>query len=69
MIVNPSLEKLKNKIDIRFNVVIAVSKRARQIQSGYITYYEGDETNPLTIATKEIDLGLIQCKTFDIYGD
>ncbi|MCK5812392.1 MAG: DNA-directed RNA polymerase subunit omega [Clostridiales bacterium] len=69
MIAKPSLEQLMEKADIRFNVVIAVSKRARQVQEGYQTYYEGEEKNPITIATKEIDQGSIVFKTIDEYGE
>lgn len=69
MINNPPLEKLIEKIDGRFNVVIAVSKRARQLSEGCPQFYEGPEKNPLTIATKEIAEGSIQCETVDVFGE
>ncbi len=69
MIAKPSLEQLMTKADVRFNIVIAVSKRARQIQEGYQTYYDGEEKNSITIATKEIEQGSIILKTTDMYGE
>lgn len=69
MIIHPTLEQLVEKADIRFNVVVAVSKRTRQIQSGFEVYYEGNEKNALTIATHEILSGAIQCKTIDVFGE
>lgn len=69
MIAKPSLEQLMTKEDIRFNVVIAVSKRARQIQEGYQTHYNGEEKNAITIATKEIEQGSIILKTINMYGE
>lgn len=68
MISKPSLEQLRKKDYIRFNIVIAVAKRARQIQAGYEPFYKGPEKNPLTIATKEIEQGSVKCISVNNYG-
>lgn len=57
MILYPSLEELEKKIGLRFSVVMAVARRARQLTDGARTYYKGDSHNPLTIATHEFSKG------------
>lgn len=61
MILYPSLEELEKKIGLRFSVVMAVAKRARQLTDGARTYYKGDSHNPLTIATYELSTGSVVC--------
>lgn len=61
MILYPSLEELEKKIGLRFSVVMAVAKRARQLTDGARTYYKGDSRNPLTIATHELSAGSVIC--------
>ncbi|MDX1358082.1 MAG: DNA-directed RNA polymerase subunit omega [Clostridia bacterium] len=59
MILYPSLEELEKKIGLRFSVVMAVAKRARQLTDGSRTFYKGDSHNPLTIATHEFSKGSV----------
>ncbi len=61
MILYPSLEELEKKIGLRFSVVMAVAKRARQLTEGSRTFYKGDNHNPLTIATHELSKGSVVC--------
>ena len=61
MILYPSLEELEKKIGLRFSVVMAVAKRARQLTEGTKTYYTGDSHNSLTIATHELSTGSVIC--------
>jgi len=61
MILYPSLEELEKKIGLRFSVVMAVAKRARQLTEGSRTYYKGDSHNSLTIATHELSKGNVVC--------
>lgn len=61
MILYPSLEQLEEKIGLRFSVVMAVAKRARQLTDGARTFYKGDSHNPLTIATSELSKGNVVC--------
>lgn len=61
MILYPSLEELEKKIGLRFSVVMAVAKRARMLTEGSRTFYKGDETNTLSIATHELSEGSVVC--------
>ncbi len=61
MILYPALEELEEKIGLRFSVVMAVAKRARQLTAGSRTFYEGESNNPLTIATNEFSKGDVKC--------
>ena len=61
MILYPSLEELEQKIGLRFSVVMAVAKRARQLTEGARTYHKEDDSNPLTIATHELSIGSVVC--------
>lgn len=61
MILYPSLEELEEKIGVRFSVVMAVAKRARMINEGSRTFYKGENTNPLSIATEELAKGHVEC--------
>ena len=44
----------QGEADSRFRLVIATSKRARQIASGYPKMVETDNHNPVTVAAEEI---------------
>ncbi|MDE4541906.1 DNA-directed RNA polymerase subunit omega [Thermoanaerobacterium sp. R66] len=59
MILYPSIVDLMNKIDSKYTLCALVSKRARQIISGEPTLVETDSKKPVTIATEEINEGLI----------
>ncbi|AEF17429.1 MULTISPECIES: DNA-directed RNA polymerase subunit omega [Thermoanaerobacterium] len=59
MILYPSIVDLMNKIDSKYTLCALVSKRARQIISGEPSLVETDSKKPVTIATEEINEGLI----------
>lgn len=58
---NPSIDDLLEVIDDRYSLVIAASKRARQIIESEV--YESMETSskPVSIAAKEIIEGRVKC--------
>lgn len=59
MLVNPQTESLLKKVDNRYELVIAVSKRGRQIIDGQtpMVKVRDDEKSELTIAAHELDQG------------
>lgn len=59
MIVKPTVKELLDKVDNRFELVIATSKRARQIADGDETLVEIEEESPVTIAANEIAEGKV----------
>ncbi|WKV09207.1 DNA-directed RNA polymerase subunit omega [Thermoanaerobacterium sp. CMT5567-10] len=59
MILYPSIVDLMNKIDSKYTLCALVSKRARQIISGEPSLIKSDSKKPVTIATEEINEGLI----------
>ncbi len=50
----PSINDLLNKIDNRYNLVIAVSKRARKLIEGEEELVRTKEIKPVDIATQEV---------------
>lgn len=59
MLVSPKTEKLLEKVDNRYELVIAISKRGRQIIDGQtpMVKTKEDEKSKLTIAAMELDQG------------
>ena len=57
MLVKPKTEDLLKKVDNRYELVIAISKRGRQIIDGSDPMIEtkGDEKSELTVAAMELD--------------
>ena len=57
MLVNPKAESLLEKVDNRYELVIAVSKRGRQLIEGSnpMIKPKDDEKTELTIAALELD--------------
>ena len=57
MLVKPKTEDLLKKVDNRYELVIAVSRRGRQIINGSdpMVKYNDDEKSELTIAALELD--------------
>lgn len=51
---NPPINELIAKAGSRYSLVIAASKRARQIIEGEPLYIETDSIKPVTIAMQEI---------------
>ncbi|TCO78975.1 DNA-directed RNA polymerase subunit omega [Marinisporobacter balticus] len=58
---NPSINKLMKKVDSRYTLVIAASKRAREIIEGDEKLIKVDSNKPVTIATYEIAADAILC--------
>lgn len=57
--INPSIVDLLKKVDNRYSLVVATSKRARQIIEGQSPLVQVDSTKPVTIAIEEISEGAI----------
>ncbi len=58
----PSVQDMKTLISSRYSVVIAVSKRAREIVEGAEVKIETDSIKPVSIATQEIFTGKVVCE-------
>ena len=54
MMVKPTVKELLEKVDNRYELVIATAKRARQIAAGAEVLIKTDEEAPVTIAANEI---------------
>lgn len=54
MITKPSAEELLKKLDNRYEVVISVSRRARQIIDGDNPRVKTDEKSDVTVASLEL---------------
>ena len=57
MLVKPTVSQLLKKAENRYRLVIASSKRARQIFAGSEPLIETDDTEPVSIAADEIESG------------
>ena len=60
MIIKPTVTDLLQKIDNRFELVIVVSKRARQISGGQIPLTKVRERSAVTLAANEIAEGKVK---------
>lgn len=60
MMVEPNVTDLLKKVDNRFELVIATSKRARQIASGSKPLTKVREDSPVTLAVNEISEGKVK---------
>ena len=60
MMVKPSVAELLTKSKNRYELVIATSKRARQIAMGDKPLTEVKETSPVTLAANEIAEGKVE---------
>ena len=60
MIEKPTVNDLLEHAENRFALVIATSRRARQIANGDKTLTEVDEASPVTLAANEINEGKIE---------
>ena len=56
---NPSVNELIKKVDSRYTLIVAVSKRAREIVEGGEPLINISSKKPVTIATYEMDAGKI----------
>ena len=59
MIIKPTVTELLNKVDNRFELVILVAKRARQISGGEIALTKVKERSAVTLAANEIAEGKV----------
>ena len=66
MIVKPTVNELLEHAENRFALVIATSKRAREIANGDNTLTEVEEESPVTLAANEINEGKVEIKSSDI---
>ena len=53
--IEPSINKLLEKADCRYTLVILASKRARQLQEGAHKLTKCDSEKPVTVAINEIN--------------
>lgn len=60
MIVKPSVTDLLKIVDNRYMLIIATSKRARQIVEGSTPLVKVEEKSPVTIASNEIEEGKVK---------
>lgn len=60
--INPSIVELLERVDNRYSLVVATSRRARQIIDGEEPTVEVKERKPLTIAIDEVNIGNIDVK-------
>ena len=60
MIVEPTVNELLNHAENRFALVIATSKRARQIANGDEKLTNVEEESPVTLAANEINEGKVE---------
>lgn len=60
MIVNPSVTDLLTKVNNRFELVIATSKRARQLSNGEKPMTNQKEDSTVTLAAIEIEEGKVE---------
>lgn len=61
MMIYPTLSTLLDKVDSKYSLVVAVSKRARQIVDGQNSLVESNSIKPVSIAIQEISEGKIRC--------
>lgn len=54
--INPPIIKLLEKAENRYSLIIATSRRARQLIDGASPLIETESTKPLTISIDEIDV-------------
>lgn len=59
MMIKPSVAELLEKVENRYMLVIATSKRARQIAQGAEVLVKTDDVAPDSIAADEIEAGKV----------
>ena len=70
MMVKPTVKELLEHAENRFALVIATSRRARQIADGDKKLTDVDEEAPVTLAANEINEGKVQIyKSEEKYDD
>jgi DNA-directed RNA polymerase subunit omega len=56
----PVVDNLLENADSKYTVVVAVSRRARQINEGAEGFLDANSNKPVTVALQEFGAGLIQ---------
>lgn len=70
MMVKPTVKELLRHAENRFALVIATSRRARQIANGDKKLTEVDAESPVTLAANEINEGKVEIyKADEVYDD
>ena len=70
MMVKPTVKELLEHAENRFALVIATSRRARQIANGDKKLTEVDAESPVTLAANEINEGKVEIyKADEVYDD
>ncbi len=70
MMVKPTVKELLKHAENRFALVIATSRRARQIANGDKKLTEVDAESPVTLAANEINEGKVEIyKADEVYDD
>ena len=70
MMVKPTVKELLKHAENRFALVIATSRRARQIANGDKKLTNVDEESPVTLAANEINEGKVEIyKADEVYDD
>ncbi len=62
MMVKPTVTELLDKVDNRYELVIATAKRARQLANGETPLTNKKEVSPVTLAAVEIAEGKVYIK-------
>lgn len=57
--INPSIVDLLKRVDNRYSLVVATSRRARQLIDGTEAQTDAKDAKPLTIAINEVNEGVI----------
>lgn len=60
--ISPSIVELLEKVDNRYSLVVATSKRARQIIQGQSPLIDLKVSKPLTLAINEINQGAYEAE-------
>ncbi len=58
--INPSIDDLLEKYESRYEIIMGVAKRARELYDGKETTYDRNEFKAVSIAVKEIAEGTIE---------
>lgn len=70
MMVKPTVKELLKHAENRFALVIATSRRARQIANGDKKLTDVDAESPVTLAANEINEGKVEIyKADEVYDD
>lgn len=59
MIIDPPITELMEKVDCRYTLIVAVSKRARQLVAGAKPLIDTTEQKAVSIAVQEINQNII----------